>query len=493
LSIKKEGLLKIEEIKNRFSVRRLNRKYVEFLKADFEKNGYNSAYPVSVTSDGVLWDGNHRVTAAEEAGITEIPHVVEDPANIRQAAHERNRVAGNALPETFVDHAEEIWAMLAEGKTQQAVAEEIGWSIDKIKKYCALEKISPVAWSRIVTEFQSLGTIDGNVDGTEKVPNGTITEGLLRNILPLTEFHQLAIVDGIISRDIKPNQVKNLCKTYSDRESFVELFANRLLNRFDAATLFSDCISGLYQSKEQVEKAVKQYNDEFEKTNSIRVLHGGCLELLCGIDGQSCDALITDPPYMILGEEWDTFESKNEFIEFSRKWIRTATEKIKSTGRIYIFWSQKFMFDFPFDAVSERFDFGNVLVWNYKNNTKPNDQKIYKHTWEPCFYFYGKDAGNLNLPKNAEWNEDMNNYDLFEYAQPQTNFTDKKYHPAQKPEKLINQLVTLGSDVGDTILDCFAGSGTTGVVCKKLKRKAILIEKEEEYQKIIGMRLSNAE
>jgi hypothetical protein len=106
------------------------------------------------------------------------------------------------LPETFVDHAEEIWRLLENGngkrKTQQEVADEMGWGLDKVKKYSALEKISPVVWGLIVPETMKFGTSNQNSDGTHKVPTGTITENLLRNILDLTECHQKQIVEGSV-------------------------------------------------------------------------------------------------------------------------------------------------------------------------------------------------------------------------------------------------------------------------------------------------------
>ena len=483
--------MEIAKIVGTFSVRGLNNAYVESLTNIFKKTGFENAFPVSITEDGILWDGNHRLAAAKAAGLTSIPHIIETPDNLRLSAHQRNTASSNALPETFVDHAEEIWELLASGKTQQAVADEIGWSREKVAQYAQLKKVKPTAWELIVTEFKKVVTISEKNGVTSFVTGVTITENLLRNILPLTEIHQLEIVNGLIAGTIKSSQVKKLCEIYSSRELFVKYASDKLLSQNDVLTFFKDCMAGLYQSLEQVEKAVKQANDEFEKTNSVRVLSGDCLELLTGIESLSCDAVVTDPPYMILDEKWDTFKDKKTFLEFNEKWIPLALDKIKSTGRAYIFWSQEFMFDFPFHVIPERFVFGNVLVWNYKNNTKPNNQKIYKHTWEPCFYFYGIDAGNLNLPRDKEWDSDVNNYDVFEFAQPQTNFTDKKEHPAQKPEKLISQLINIGSDIGDTILDCFAGAGTIGVACKKLKRKAILIERDPEYLKIINKRLND--
>lgn len=63
-------------------------------------------------------------------------------------------------------------------------------------------------------------------------------------------------------------------------------------------------------------------------------------------------------------------------------------------------------------------------------------------------------------------------------------------HPTVKPIALMEYLVKLVSKEGSTILDPFAGSGTTGVACKNLKRNYILIEKEQEYIDIINKRLN---
>ena len=66
---------------------------------------------------------------------------------------------------------------------------------------------------------------------------------------------------------------------------------------------------------------------------------------------------------------------------------------------------------------------------------------------------------------------------------------NKNKHPTQKPVKLFEYLIKTYTNEGDTVLDCCAGSGTTGVACKNLNRKYILIEKEEKYYNIIKDRL----
>lgn len=60
-----------------------------------------------------------------------------------------------------------------------------------------------------------------------------------------------------------------------------------------------------------------------------------------------------------------------------------------------------------------------------------------------------------------------------------------KGHPAKFPQELARRCILLGSREGDTILDPFAGSGTTGVVATAHDRKAILIELNPEYAHMV--------
>ena len=60
-------------------------------------------------------------------------------------------------------------------------------------------------------------------------------------------------------------------------------------------------------------------------------------------------------------------------------------------------------------------------------------------------------------------------------------FGENNKHPTIKPEKLMEWLIKLLTKEGDTVLDCFMGSGTTGVAAKRLGRDFIGIEKSSEY------------
>lgn len=62
-------------------------------------------------------------------------------------------------------------------------------------------------------------------------------------------------------------------------------------------------------------------------------------------------------------------------------------------------------------------------------------------------------------------------------------------HPTIKPLDIIKNLIINSSQEGDTVLDCFMGSGTTGVACKELNRNFIGMEINEEYYQIAKDRI----
>lgn len=76
---------------------------------------------------------------------------------------------------------------------------------------------------------------------------------------------------------------------------------------------------------------------------------------------------------------------------------------------------------------------------------------------------------------------------------PYWSMVENTAHPTQKPEKLIAKLILASSNEGDIVLDPFLGSGTTSVVAKKLNRKYIGIEQNEQYCAWAEKRLEDAE
>jgi site-specific DNA-methyltransferase (adenine-specific) len=68
---------------------------------------------------------------------------------------------------------------------------------------------------------------------------------------------------------------------------------------------------------------------------------------------------------------------------------------------------------------------------------------------------------------------------------------DGRIHPTQKPEALLEALVRDFTDPGELVLDPFAGSGTTGVACKRLGRRFVGWETQERYQRAAQARIDS--
>ena len=242
-----------------------------------------------------------------------------------------------------------------------------------------------------------------------------------------------------------------------------------------------------YEREENIIKT-KEKSKEFKESN-IKLLEGDFFDMINEIEDNSIDLLNTDPPYFILDNDWDTFNSLDYFLSFTEKWLKLVKPKLKTTCRIYISFSTWYQYDFY--NILKKLDFLDFtykqnIIWYYKNNNAPSNKKEYRYCYEPIFYLYGKDAESLNFTYDT-YGEHQNN--IWEIATPQSNFKEGKYHSAQKPLELYRRIIKTGSKENDTVLDCFAGSGTTGIICKELNRNCILIEKNIENIKIIKGRL----
>ena len=85
------------------------------------------------------------------------------------------------------------------------------------------------------------------------------------------------------------------------------------------------------------------------------------------------------------------------------------------------------------------------------------------------------------------WDGKGHKSNLLKYAKDKD-----KYHPTQKPVKLLEDLIKTFSNEGDTVCDLTMGSGSTGVAAMNTGRKFIGIEKDDHYFKVAKTRIENA-
>ncbi len=228
-----------------------------------------------------------------------------------------------------------------------------------------------------------------------------------------------------------------------------------------------------------------------------RVILGDLFEYINRIPDESIDLIYADPPFNITKEDWDRFESKQKFIDFTRKWLQAVLPKLKRSGRFLVSFSQQYLFEF-YQLMQELLEecdleFAHLIVWHHPNNVEQLGKRDFKRTWDPIFYYRRPDAGQIFMNQGVSWEGSPGDFDVWKFAQPQTNFVqDTKLHPTQKPLGLLKHIVETLTQKGDMILDPFAGAGTTAVACIGTGRNYVVIEREAEYIELIKERILNA-
>jgi site-specific DNA-methyltransferase (adenine-specific) len=121
------------------------------------------------------------------------------------------------------------------------------------------------------------------------------------------------------------------------------------------------------------------------------------------------------------------------------------------------------------------FIFQQLLVWD-KGNSTPN--KYYLNSLEFILMLRKGGAKNIN---------NLGTSNLLRIP----NIIGDKTHPTEKPVDLWEVLIKNSSEPGDTVLDCFMGTGSSGIACKKLGREYIGIEIDKKYYDISSNRLDS--
>lgn len=133
-----------------------------------------------------------------------------------------------------------------------------------------------------------------------------------------------------------------------------------------------------------------------------------------------------------------------------------------------------------------------IVSWVYNSNTARQHRDIAFWDVEPNFSNVKQPYKNPNDKRIKELiangSKGRNIYDWWEVNQVKNVSKEKTRHPCQMPLKVMENIIgLLPKDI--TIIDPFMGSGTTGVACKRLGRKFVGIEIDEEYFKISRQRI----
>ena len=198
--------------------------------------------------------------------------------------------------------------------------------------------------------------------------------------------------------------------------------------------------------------------EAYYRDDAVTIYHGDCREIVPGLG--RFDLLLTDPPYGSRYAEDPVWgkgnQSKNTRKQRSESWDNEAPD-----------------LRFCLDVCA------NAIVWGGNYQAFPPRRR-----W---LAWIKRDAPPSLSNIELAWTSYDANARFFDWPIAATN-AERVGHPTQKPLALMTWCISLAGD-GQTILDPFAGSGTTGRAAKDLGRKAVLIEREERYCEIAAKRM----
>ncbi|MDZ4158422.1 MAG: DNA methyltransferase [Anaerolineaceae bacterium] len=243
-----------------------------------------------------------------------------------------------------------------------------------------------------------------------------------------------------------------------------------------------------------------------------QILQGDCIELLTNLPQKSVDLIFADPPYNLqlqkelrrpnmtlvdaVTDEWDRFGSFEEYDQFTRRWLSACRRVMKDSATLWVIGSYHNIYRIGRILQDLGFWILNDIVW-VKTNPMPNFRGVRFTNAHEILIWAAKSqraSHTFNHHAMKAFNEDkqMRSDWLLPICTgvERLRANGKKVHPTQKPEALLYRVILSSSNPGDVVLDPFFGTGTTGAVAKKLHRRWIGIERQEEYIRIASERLS---
>ncbi len=244
-----------------------------------------------------------------------------------------------------------------------------------------------------------------------------------------------------------------------------------------------------------------------------------CFKFLENIEDNLVNLAVIDPPYNLKKADWDSFKNEKEFFNFTFKWIDALIPKLKDNASLYIFntpYNSAFILQF---LLKKKLIFQNWITWDKRDGLGSAKRKYSNGQETILFFTSGKNHtfnyDNIRVPYESK---ERINHALKKgilkngkrwFPNPKGRLCGEVWHISSerhknkvngkvvtmghatpKPLDMIEKIIKASSNKRDLILDCFMGTGTTAIACKKLNRDFIGCEINKEYIEIANKRLN---
>ena len=226
-----------------------------------------------------------------------------------------------------------------------------------------------------------------------------------------------------------------------------------------------------------------------------------CCDFLKSVPSGSVQLICIDPPYNLELEKWDVYE---DYTTWAASWLQEAYRVLCNTGNLVIFGGIQFRDAKSGDLLDllhyirhyTKFKLINTVIWHYKNGM--SSMRFFANRHEEAVWLAKSDDYYFDLdsvrepyspegleaalkdkrlnPENVKKGKNPTN--VWEINRLNGSSRERVGHPTQKPAELIRRFVKSLSYPRSTVLDFFAGSGTTGRVCIEEGRNCLMCDSD---------------
>tara|TARA_Y100000589_G_C27168981_1_gene635864 strand:+ start:413 stop:1402 length:990 start_codon:yes stop_codon:yes gene_type:complete len=277
---------------------------------------------------------------------------------------------------------------------------------------------------------------------------------------------------------------------------------------------FNSGLRSLNQQKRDGDKHSSAI-DGFDVEKTIQAFFiEDAIQFLKKVPDNSIQLILVDPPYNLDLDYWDSFEN---YLDWAKQWLDEIHRILSPSGNCVIFGGFQYqdlkkgdlLEILHYSRHNTDLRFTNLVIWYYKNGMTAYRYFANRHeeaVWLSKTKKYYFDLDSVREPYSEEQKKaalrdkrliaanvekGKNPTNVWEIGRLNGNAKERVGHPTQKPVELIRRFVKGLSFEGSTVLDFFAGSGTTSRVCLEENRHSIMVDSDDSILEYFEKHLQN--
>ncbi len=308
------------------------------------------------------------------------------------------------------------------------------------------------AWQKTVEGIFEVGRL--LIEAKEEISHGLFEE-MIREDLPFSPRAARMLMsipknDNLVNRkhaSVLPPSWDTLYELSKQDDGTFSLMLDKgvihpEMKRGDVKNFLKERVFAEKRKKEKLERR-KKNTPTLEMGDAIKWLK----------KQEPADLILTDPPYLT---------DVDNIQKFAESWLPLALNRIKPTGRAYIFIGA---YPEEIHAYSSIAMPEQILVWTYRNAIGPAPKNMYRLNWQAILYYQNPDCNPLDCPE-------LNELFAVQDVNAPDGRHDGRYHAWEKPTDLADRFIRHSTKPGDVILDPFSGTGSFLVAACDLGRVA---------------------